>query len=434
MTAPAIAPAPSSATVNSRLSAAARGLAGSHILRIAAEVRALAASGQPVANLTVGDFAPVEFPIPEQLRDGIIDALRAGESNYPPSSGLDELRTAIQQFYRRYFQTEYATDSILVTAGARPVIYAIYRALVDPGENVVFGTPSWNNDYYCQLVGANQVALPCDASTNFLPTAQMLRPHLRTARMLALNSPLNPTGTVFDPAVLAEICDAVLEENARRGPGERPLFMMFDQVYWMITVGGARHFDPLVLRPELEPYLLSVDGISKAFAATGLRVGWALGPADVVRSMSDILAHVGAWAPRPEQVATARFLGDAGAVDDYVERMCKSAASRLYALADGLKALADRGLPVEVVRPQGAIYVSVRFPLTGRRTPDGDPLETNDQIRRYMLNAAGLGAIPFQAFGMPGETGWFRLSIGVVSVAQIEELVPRIAGALERLR
>jgi aspartate aminotransferase len=89
---------------------------------------------------------------------------------------------------------------------------------------------------------------------------------------------------------------------------------------------------------------------------------------------------------------------------------------------------------VQVVRPQGAIYVSVRFPLTGRRTPDGDPLETNDQIRRYMLNAAGLGAIPFQAFGMPGETGWFRLSIGVVSVAQIEELVPRIAGALERLR
>jgi len=94
--------------------------------------------------------------------------------------------------------------------------------------------------------------------------------------------------------------------------------------------------------------------------------------------------------------------------------------------------MGEAGLPVRAITPQGAIYVSAQFDLRGRRTPEGAPLETNEQIRGYLLNAAGLGAVPFQAFGLPGDTGWFRLSIGVVSVAEIEALLPRIRRAIER--
>jgi aspartate aminotransferase len=416
--------------VPGRLSRLASELSGSEILKIGAEVRAAAATGKPVTNLTIGDFSPKEFRIPRALEEGIVAALRAGESNYPPSNGLESLRAAIRKFYAERMGIDFPLESILVTAGARPAIYSLFRAVVDAGDPVVYGVPSWNNNYYVQIIGAKDVPVICDASTNFQPTAALLAPRLRGARLLSLNSPLNPTGTMIDRDGLAAICDLVLEENARRSAAEGPLYLMYDQVYWMITAGGAGHVDPVSLRPEIAKYTVLVDAISKAFAATGLRVGWAVGPADVIRAMSDISGHVGAWAPRPEQVATAAMLADGPAVDQYITGMRRDASARLNVLASGLRAMQADGLPVDAIEPQGAIYVSAKFDLRGRCTPAGARLDTNDATRRYLLDAAGLGAVPFQAFGFPGETGWFRLSIGTASVADLQALLPRIRSAI----
>ena len=417
-----------------RLSRLANDIHGSAILQIAADVRALKSQGAEIIDLTVGDFSSKQFRIPRELEDGIVDALRAGESTYPPSNGLESLRLAVAEFYSRRLGLQFQLPSILIAAGARPAIYATYRALVDPGDRVVFAVPSWNNDSYCDLVGAKQVIVECDASTGFLPTADVLRPIIRDARLLALNSPLNPTGTVLDAEQLAAICDLVLEENARRRAGERPLYVMYDQVYWMITAAGVTHVDPVSLRPAIAPYVIFVDAISKAFAATGLRVGWAAGPADVIKPMADILTHVGAWAPRAEQVATARLLSDHASVDRYVDNMRREAAARLDAVHDGLTAMQQDGFPVECIRPQGAIYVSGRFALHGMRTANGELLETDEDVRRYILRAANLAAVPFGAFGVQHDRGgWFRLSIGVVSVAQIEAVFPPLRRALETL-
>lgn len=422
------------ATETSRLSRLAQELHGSVILRIAGEVRAMIGQGKEIVNLTVGDFSPREFRVPIEMEDAVVDALRDGETNYPPSAGMDALRVAVQRFYQRYFHRTHAIDEILITAGARPAIYGIFRALVDAGDRVVFGVPGWNNEFYCELTGAEAVPIPCDARTNFMVTADLLRDHLGGARLLSLNSPLNPTGTVFSEAVLADICDLVLEENARRAStGERPLFVMYDQVYWMLTFGEIKHVDPLSLRPELAPYVVYVDATSKAFAATGLRVGWAIGPADVIKPMSDINTHVGAWAPRPEQVASARYLDDAAKVDPFVAHMRKEASARLDAAYAGIQALRAEGLPVDCVRPQGAIYLSARFALHGRRTPDNRVLETDDDVRRYLLASAGVAAIPFGAFGSAEGGGWFRLSIGAVSVAQIKESIGRLQTSVSAL-
>lgn len=417
--------------VTGRLSRLASELSGSEILKIGAEVRAAAATGRPVTNLTIGDFSPKEFRIPRAMEEGIVSALAAGEFTYPPSNGLESLRSSIRKFYADRTGTDYPLESILVTAGARPAIYSLFRAVVNEGDTVVYGVPSWNNSYYVQIVGAKGIPVVCDASTNFQPTSKLLREHVRGARLLSLNSPLNPTGTMIDAEILSGICDLVLEENARRSAAEGPLYLMYDQVYWMLTAGSVAHVDPITLRPEMAQYTVLVDAISKAFAATGLRVGWAIGPADVIRAMSDISGHVGAWAPRPEQFATAKMLCDTKAVDQYIEGMCRDATDRLRALSDGLHTMKKDGLPVDCIDPQGAIYVSAQFNLRGRRAPNGDRLDTNDQIRRYLLDSAGLGAVPFQAFGFPGETGWFRLSIGVVSVADIEALMPRVRAAVQ---
>jgi len=416
-----------------RVSTMADGLIGSEILRIAADVRAMLAGGAEVTNLTVGDFAPREFPAPRALVDGIVQALQSGETNYPPSDGVPELRQAISAFYREWLGLEYGVESILVTGGSRPGLYSTYASLVDPGDAVVYPVPSWNNNHYVHLTGARGVPIVTRAEDAFLPTRAALEDAVRGARLLVLNSPLNPSGTAFTAQQLGEICDLVLEENARRGAGERPLYLLYDSVYWMLTFGGVQHVNPVSLRPEMREYTVFVDGISKSFASTGVRVGWTVGPADVTKKMASIVGHVGAWAPRAEQIAVAQLLGDRATIEAYHATMLREIYDRLEALHEGIGAMRERGFPVEAVRPMGAIYLSARFELHGSVTPDGKTLETNDDIRHYLLGAAGMAVVPFQAFGLDEETGWFRLSVGAVSLAEIAPMLQRVEQALAAL-
>jgi aspartate aminotransferase len=180
-------------------------------------------------------------------------------------------------------------------------------------------------------------------------------------------------------------------------------------------------------------YTIFADGISKSFAATGLRVGWGVGPPDVIRAISDLLTHVGTWAPRPEQLATADLLGATDDIRAFHAVMLPGLEDRLRLLADGIGALKSKGFPVDSMPPGGAIYLSAQFALRGKRTPGGELLATNEEIRAYLLHAAGLAAVPFQAFGAREETGWFRLSAGAVSPEQIRALMPRLEEALAAL-
>jgi aspartate aminotransferase len=417
----------------SRVSSLALGMAGSLILEVAADVRSRTARGRQICDLTIGDFDSRQFPIPPVLRDGIIAALGAGETNYPVGPGMPALREAIRRFSRERLGIGYPLESVLVTSGARPVLYSAYRTLVDPGDRVVFPVPSWQNSYYCQLVGATEVPVSCGVATDFLPSRETLEPSLRGARLLVLNSPVNPTGTMFRADALAAICDLVLQENARRRGRERPLYLLYDQVYWMLTFGAIPHVTPVALRPAMAEYTISLDAISKSFAATGLRVGWALGPPDVVRYMGDLVVHMGAWAPRPEQVATAVLLGSSEAIAEYHRTMNRGLKERLGVLHAGVLAMRAAGLPVDATAPAGAIYLSARFALAGYRTASGRRLVTNQDIRRYLLDEADFAAVPFQAFGVPEDTGWFRLSVGAVSVGDIEAALPKVRAALERV-
>ena len=410
------------------LSGMAKGLIGSEILRIASEIRAAVTAGQKIANFTVGDFSPREFPIPDRLRDGTLRALAAGETNYPPSDGVLRLREAVREFWRDRLQIEAPLQSIVIAGGSRPVIYATYRALVEPGDTVVYPVPSWNNNHYCHLVGAKGIALETDPEHGFLPTASSLKPLLKSARLIALNTPLNPAGTVLSPDEVRRISEAVVEENRRRDrSGGKPLYVLYDQVYWMLTFGSARHEIPTRSVPEVARYMVFVDGISKSFAATGVRVGWCIGPTAVAAAIRDILGHVGAWAPRAEQVATAELLRDPAAMDAYVRQHVGRLQERLDRLHQGFSRMAKAGLPVRDIPPQGAIYLSVKFDLIGKRG-----FRTNDEVRRYLLDEAGFAAVPFQAFGLSGENGWFRLSVGAVSVRDIDEALPRVETALRK--
>ncbi|HEX7978960.1 MAG TPA: aminotransferase class I/II-fold pyridoxal phosphate-dependent enzyme [Gemmatimonadaceae bacterium] len=417
-----------------RLSSLTGSLLGSEILKIAADVRELDAQGVEICNLTVGDFAPSEFRIPGEVEQGIIDRLRKGETNYPPAEGILALREAVRTLYQRELGLDPSLASVIVTSGSRPGIYATYRTVVDPGDRVVYPTPSWNNPYYVQLVGAVGVPVPVGPESRFMPTRELLKDAVRDARLLVLCSPQNPAGTMFTEQSLGAICDLVLEENARRSATERPLYVMYDQVYWTLTLEGQRHVHPVQVRPAMAPYTIYIDGASKSLAATGIRVGWVVAPEDLAGPMSALIGHMGAWAPKAEQGAVADFLENGGAWSAFRDDMVARVRERLDALYSGLCRLRDEGLPVNAISPEGAIYLSAQFALRGRTTPDGARLDGDEAVRAYLLRAAGLAVVPLRAFGSEEDTEWFRLSVGAVSPEEIEKVLPKVRSALQAVK
>jgi aspartate aminotransferase len=343
------------------------------------------------------------------------------------------LREAVAEHVAREWGARYPVESVLIASGARPILYASYRCVINPGDKVIYPVPSWNNNHYAWISRAESVVVPSRLEDGFMPTLGQLRPHLGEARLLCLCSPSNPTGTVISERNLRSIVEAVVEENERRSRQGRPyLFMLHDQVYASLVFGETRHVMPTALVPEVAPWVISLDGISKSLAATGLRVGWVLGAPEMVARMKSLIGHIGAWAPRAEQVALARFLTQPDAVHSFQVSMNERVQRRLDALYDGFSRMNQRGLPVDCIDPQGAIYLSLRLDLVGRSI-DGRRLDTNEAIRQLLLDQAGLAVVPFQAFGLEEESGWFRLSVGAVSMDEIEACFPRLEALLARV-
>jgi aspartate aminotransferase len=402
----------------------AENLIGSEVLKIASEINALKLAGKKILNFTVGDFDPKFFPIPLILKDGTKSALDAGETNYPPSSGVQLLREAVARFYTREFGYPTESKEVIIAGGARPLIYCIFTSLLDPGDVVLFPVPSWNNNHYSHLSRARTITLNCQAENGFLPTVEDLKPHLNVARLLCLNSPLNPTGTIFKENELKKICEAIVLENIRRQDlKQRPLFVMYDQIYWKVTHNKAKHFQPVQLCPEMKPYTFFVDGISKYFCGTGLRVGWSIVPENMIGPLSSLLGHIGAWAPKPEQIAAANFLEMKNEVDDFVAATLQKLAPRLSKLFEGILGLKNKGLPVDAIRPEGGIYISLQIKAQKK-------YGSNESLRKALLQQSGIALVPFQAFGLNEESGWFRLSVGAVSeqdcidaIAKLEEFL-----------
>ena len=313
-------------------------------------------------------------------------------------------------------------------------MYGAYRAFINPGDKILFSVPSWQNDSYSWLTGGEQIVIEGKAESGFQPTLDQVRPYIGEAAMLCICSPGNPTGTVMSREQLREILDAVVVENrSREGQGRRPLFILHDQMYGTLVSKGQEHVYPAAIVPECARWLISADGVSKSYAGTGLRLGWMLVPPAVGSRIRDLLSHAGAWAPRAEQAAVAEFLNDADAIAEFRAEMDAHLAERLEAMQAGFEELRSAGYPVDSINPEGAIYFSAQLRLHGKSV-DGRCIETDEQIRNLLLEKAGVAVVPFQAFGVRGETGWFRLSAGAVSLDEIHALFPRLKSMLDEVR
>ncbi|MEO6914682.1 MAG: aminotransferase class I/II-fold pyridoxal phosphate-dependent enzyme [Chitinophagaceae bacterium] len=417
-----------------KLSQLAETLIGSEIVKLGGEIREKVQQGQKIYNFTVGDFDPSIFPIPPELEDAIVEAYRNHFTNYPAAEGNLDLREAISHFIRDYEKLDYSVKEILVSCGGRPLIYSLFRVLCDKGDKVIYAVPSWNNNHYAHFVEAEHVVVETQFENDFMPLAEELRPHIQGATLIALCSPQNPTGTVFSGDELGKICDLVIAENARRGPEEKKLYVMYDQMYWHLTFGDTEHVNPVTLRPVMRDYTIFIDAISKVFASTGLRVGWSMGPELILNKMKAVMSHLGAWAPMAEQKGVAKFLGMKDAINKYLAEFKMKIEERLSLIYKGLMLLKEEGFSVDAISPQGAIYLTIKVDIVNRKTSEGIILDKQDDVTAYLLNEAGLAIVPFYCFGNDRNSPWYRLSVGTCKIEEIGEMISQLKSALQKLR
>ena len=416
-----------------KLSELAETLIGSEIVKLGGDIREKIRQGEKIYNFTVGDFDPSIFPIPKGLEDGIVDAYRRHFTNYPAAEGNLDLRESIAVFLKDREGLAYTPAEILVASGGRPLIYSLFRTLIDKGDKVIYAVPSWNNNHYTHLNGGVHVVVEATAENNFMPTAEAIRPHIREAALICLCSPQNPTGTTISRKDLSAICELVLEENARRGEGEKKLFLLYDQMYWQLTYGTIQHYNPVSLFPAMRDYTVFVDAISKAFAATGVRVGWSFGPALVIDKMKAIMTHIGSWAPMAEQKATAAFLLQKEQIDAYLATFRAGVSERLQQIYGGFMELKKEGFNVDVLAPEAAIYLTIKIDLKGKKTKEGRSLKDQAEVTSYLLNEAHLAIVPFSAFGASKTSPWYRLSVGTCQLGDIPEMIRQLREAMSKL-
>jgi aspartate aminotransferase len=397
-----------------KLSIVGTNIVGSEIIKISQQIKEISKT-KKVQNLTIGDFDSNINPIPEKLKDLIVESYNENLTNYPLSPGQLNLRQSVSEYLKKRQGIDYNENEILIGAGVRPLIYTIYKSIVEFGDIVLYPVPSWNNNHYSFLHSVNTVPVECKPENSFFPTVQDIEDNITSLNMVCICSPQNPTGRVINPETLKGICEVIVNENKRRGDKERPCYLFFDQIYSDITVDGL-FVHPLTLCPEIREYLICVDGISKSLCATGIRVGWLFGPKDIVSKMTEVFSHIGAWAPKPEQNAVAKYLNDYDEMVGFVKTKTKQYSDITNKICDKIEELKSKGFRIDCQRPEGGIYISIYF---------GESIlfPSMETYTKFLIDKCSIGVVPFEYFGSKENRGWFRMSIGGVDPNNVEDIL-----------
>jgi aspartate aminotransferase len=410
-----------------KLSNIGNNIVGSEIIKISQQIKEIAKT-KPVSNLTIGDFNSKLWPIPSTLRKHIQDAYEWDLTNYPNSQGELELRESVSKHIKHQFNVDYSPEEILIGGGVRPLIYTVYKATVNPGDGVIYPTPSWNNNHYCFLHKAEKQEIECLPENSFFPTVEDVKNKLRdNTSLVCICSPQNPTGRVINSEILKGICQVIVDENniRKNQAYTRPLYLFFDQIYSDITKEGL-FIHPLTLCPEIRDYLICADGISKSLNATGVRVGWLFGPKDIIGKMTEVLSHIGAWAPKPEQRALDVYIRED--YEDYISHINYVTKEYEYIsdkICGKLEELKKKGFNVDYQKPDGGIYVSVYLGYV-------HSFSSTEEYISFLINTCGLGIVPFEYFGSKSNKGWFRISIGNVSDLNLDSILKTIEKSVQK--
>ncbi len=396
--------------MSERISRRIAAITESATLAVDAKAKALKAAGRPVIGFGAGE---PDFPTPGYIVDAAILACAEPRwHRYTPAGGLPELKEAIATKTLRDSGLAVTPSQVLVTNGGKQALYNAFAALLDPGDEVLLPAPYWTTyPESIRLAGGVPVEVMTDETSGYRATVEQLEA-ARTERtkLLVFVSPSNPTGAVYSPAEV---------EAIGRWAVEHGLWVVTDEIYEHLVYGDAVFSSMPVLVPELADRCVVVNGVAKTYAMTGWRVGWMLGPADVVKAATNLQSHATSNVANVSQMAAlAAVTGDLSAVDE----MKVAFDRRRRLIVDLLDAIPGVACPT----PEGAFYVYPSVKALVGRTIRGQAIESSAGLAGVILDEAEVAVVPGEAFGTPG---YLRLSYAT-SDADITEGVTRMAALL----
>ncbi|OJF91338.1 pyridoxal phosphate-dependent aminotransferase [Pararhizobium antarcticum] len=387
----------------------------SEILKIGARAQAMKRDGKPVIILGAGE---PDFDTPDHIKDAASEAIRSGKTKYTALDGTPELKQAIREKFIRENRVSYELDEITVATGAKQILFNAMMATLNQGDEVIIPTPYWTSySDIVQIAEGRPVLVACQAEAGFRLTAEQLEAAITPkTRWVMLNSPSNPSGAAYSAADYRPLLEVLL-----RHPH---VWLLVDDMYEHIVYDDFAFVTPAAIEPRLKDRTLTVNGVSKAYAMTGWRIGYAGGPRALIKAMAVVQSQATSCPSSISQAAAAAALNGP---QDFLKERTASFQHRRDLVVAGLNAI--EGLDCRV--PEGAFYTySGCAGMLGKTTPSGRRIDTDTDFCAYLLDDAHVAVVPGSAFGL---SPFFRISYAT-SEAELAVALERIAKACAALR
>jgi aspartate aminotransferase len=383
-------------------------------IAVSTKARELKAAGYDVIGLGAGE---PDFDTPENIKEAAWEAIKAGDTKYTAVDGTPALKKAICDKFRRDNELEYMPEQITVGTGGKQVLYNALMATLAPGDEVIIPAPYWvSYPDMTLLAGGTPVYAPCGMEDNFKLTPESLEKVItKRTKWLILNSPSNPTGAAYTREEIKALTDVLLRHEH--------VWVMSDDMYEYLVYDGFEFFTPAQVEPKLYDRTLTINGVSKAYAMTGWRIGYAGGPKEIVNAMSVIQSQSTSNPSSVSQAAAVEALdGDQSFLPER-NRVFRRRRDMVVAMLNEIEGIM---CPV----PEGAFYV---YPscetFIGRKTPEGKMIDTDSDFVTYLLESEGVACVQGEAFGLSPH---FRISYAT-STETLEVACRRIKNACEKL-
>ena len=383
-------------------------------IAVTQKARELKASGKDVIGLGAGE---PDFDTPDNIKEAAIKAIKDGDTKYTAVDGTLALKEAIVNKFKRENNLEYATDQITVGAGGKHVIYNLMMATLNKGDEVLIPAPYWvSYPDITLLAGATPIAVECSEDQDFKITAKDLESKItNNTKWLILNSPSNPTGSTYSEQEIKNLSQ-VLKRNPH-------VNILSDDIYEHITYGGFKFFT-IAQIPELKNRVVTMNGVSKSYAMTGWRIGYAAGPKEIIKAMAKIQSQS---TTNPSSISQAAAVEALNGIQDFIPIRAKAFEERRDFVVNSLNSIDG----INCLKPDGAFYV---FPsckdLIGKKDINGKKIENDTDFVQSLLENNGIAVVQGSAFGLEG---YFRISYAT-SMENLEKALKNISNFCESLK
>jgi aspartate aminotransferase len=369
--------------------------------------RELKAQGKDVISLSVGE---PDFDTPQNIKDAAVAAIARGETKYTPVAGIPELRKAIADKFKRENGLDYRPEQVIVGTGGKQILFNAFMATINPGDEVIIPAPFWvSYPEMIALCGGTPVAVETTIENNFKMTAEQLDKAITPkTKWFMFNSPSNPSGAAYSREELKALTDVLMKHPH--------VWVLTDDMYEHLVFGDFVYYTPAQVEPELYERTLTMNGVSKAYAMTGWRIGYAAGPLPLIKAMDMIQGQQTSGACSVAQWAAVEALNGP---QDFITESKKAFEER----RDLVVSMLNQASGIVCPKPEGAFYV---YPscaaLIGKTAPSGKVIETDEDFVMELLATEGVATVHGSSFGLGPN---FRVSYAT-SNAKLEEACSRI--------